>query len=494
MVRRTLARSIAADEAATNERGWAFDLAVFRIAFLGLAVLPFAWRALGWTAAVLPGLSGDVWAPVSFFAWLPADIVHDARLAWWLALANVVCVGLGLAGVRTGATLGAATVLSLYVLGLMENAGKVDHYHHLIWFMALLAVGPSGRFLAVDAIGAARGREDEPAGALTTLRAVWLLLGLIYLGPGLAKLAAAIGDGWASPEHLRLIIGWQRFARTLYQPGFEPTRWIDGLPPVALEAGGVAVIAFEVGFVWLVLIRWARPYLAVAGIAFHLMNGVVLGIWFTFLLPAYVALIDWSALGRRVGLDAGGSAREAASLPVRASRQRTIEVVAAVLIVAEAGVSAGRLLWPAWRGPVWPFDLYPTFASRRSPDATVWEPRIVRSDGRAMRLGPAAWSKAFGSAARSRRVAESIRDERDPARRRERSREVLALLWRHEALAAREAAVAIDVYEVRYAVTNAATPIEETFLDRFDVSEIVRKDGGARTAADVERDQPSGSH
>src|SRR6186997_2259541 len=120
MVGRTLARSIAADEVATTERGWAFDLAVFRIAFLGLAVLPFAWRALGWTAAVLPGLSGDVWAPVSFFAWLPADVLHDARLAWWLALANVVCVVLGLAGVRTGAMLGAATILSLYVFGLME--------------------------------------------------------------------------------------------------------------------------------------------------------------------------------------------------------------------------------------------------------------------------------------------------------------------------------------------------------------------------------------
>ena len=488
MVGRTLARSIAADEAATNERDWAFDLAVFRIVFLGLAVLPFAWRALGWTATVLPGLSGTVWAPVSFFAWLPAGILHDARLAWWLALANVVCVGLGLAGVRTGATLGAATVLSLYVFGLMENAGKVDHYHHLIWFMALLAVGPSGRFLAVDAIGAARGREDEPAGALTTLRAVWLLLGLIYLGPGLAKLAAAIGDGWASPDHLRLIIGWQRFARTLYQPGFEPTRWIDGLPPAVLAAGGVAVIAFEVGFVWLVLIRWARPYLAVAGLAFHLMNGVVLGIWFTFLLPAYVALIDWAALGRRVGVDVGGSARGMASgrPPVRAPRLRAIEIVAAVLILAEAGVSAGRLLWPSWQGPVWPFDLYPTFASRRSPEATVWEPRIVRSDGRAMRFAPAAWSKAFGSAARSRRVAESIRDERDSARRRERSRAVLALLWRHERQAAREAAVAIDVYEVRYPVTNATTPTQETFLDRFDVSEIVRNDGDVRSAIDDE--------
>jgi hypothetical protein len=212
------------------------------------------------------------------------------------------------------------------------------------------------------------------------------------------------------------------------------------------------------------------------------MNGVVLGIWFTFLLPAYVALIDWAALGRR--------ARWAASrrVPVRAPRPRAIEIVAAVLIVAEAGVSAGRLLRPSWQGPIWPFDLYPTFASRRSPEATVWEPRIVRVDGRATRLGPTAWSKAFGSAARSRRVAERVLDECDPARRQERSRDVLALLWRHEPQAAREGVVAIDVYEVRYPVTNATTPIAETLLGRFDVSEIERNDRDVRPGVDEDRD------
>jgi hypothetical protein len=46
MPTRTLARWIREDEAATGTRGWGFDLAVFRVVFLGAIVAPLAWRAL----------------------------------------------------------------------------------------------------------------------------------------------------------------------------------------------------------------------------------------------------------------------------------------------------------------------------------------------------------------------------------------------------------------------------------------------------------------
>ena len=41
----------------------------------------------------------------------------------------------------------------------MQNLGKVDHHsYHLIWFMALLAAGPSGHFLSIDAL---KERDQE---------------------------------------------------------------------------------------------------------------------------------------------------------------------------------------------------------------------------------------------------------------------------------------------------------------------------------------------
>jgi len=471
---RTLARWIREDEVATGDRGWAFNLAVFRIVFLGAAVMPFAWRTLRWTASVMPGLPRDAWAPVSFFAWLPPDLLTDARLAWRLALANLVLVLLALVGVRTRTTLGAATVLSLYVFGLMENTGKVDHYHHMIWFMALLAVGPSARLLSVDALLGGRRGAPVPAGdALVTLRAVWILFGLVYLGPGVAKLASAVGEGWASPDHLRLIVWWQWFARSLYQPGFTPARWVDSLPSWLVGAGGLAVIAFEIGFAFLVLFRRARHGLVAAGLLFHLVNGVVLGIWFAFLIPAYVALVDWAAIGRRFGVADESPARAVAP----PAGVRWVLVVAAVLIAAQAGTSAGRILRPQWAGPVWPFDLYPTFASRRAPETALWEPRALLDDGRERRLGAHAWARAFGSAARCRQVAEGILREPDTARRRARSRDVAALLWRHEAPEMPSAAVAVTVYEVRYALASVPRPIGETLLFRFALDELAPSPG-----------------
>jgi len=479
----TLARWIRQDEIATGDRGWAFNLAVFRVVFLGAVVAPLAWRTLVWTAGVMPGLPRDTWAPVAFFAWLPPDVLTDARVAWALALANLVFVLMGLAGVRVRMTLGAATLLSLYVFGLMQNAGKVDHYHHVIWFMALLAVGPSARFLSVDALLGSRRGVSMPAGdALATLRAVWILFGLIYLGPGVAKLASAMGEGWARPDHLRLIVWWQWFARSLYQPGFAPAHWVDSVPSWLVGAAGLAVIAFEIGFAFLVLFRRARHVLAAAGPLFHLVNGVVLGIWFAFLVPAYVALVDWAAILRRFGI----ADEPPAPAVGRPAGGRRVLVVAAVLIMAQAGTSAGRILRPQWVGPVWPFDLYPTFASRRAPEATLWEPRALLDDGSERRLDARAWARAFGSAARCRRVAEAILGEPDAARRRERSRDVAALLWHHETPEMRAASVAVTVYEVRYALASLPRPIGEALLYRFTLDELAQSPGASARSQGAE--------
>ncbi|MGH7894088.1 MAG: DCC1-like thiol-disulfide oxidoreductase family protein, partial [Candidatus Binatia bacterium] len=302
-----LARWMRADEVAASDRDWTVDLAVFRLALLAGIVVPFAWRALRWTEGIMPGLPPDAWAPVSFFALLPRSVLANAELAWWLAVADLVLLALALAGVLTRWTLAAATGLSLYVFGLMQNTGKVDHYHHLVWFLALAAVGPSAHFLSVDAIvaairGADHGRIDAPVpprAALTTFRCIWMLFGLLYFAPGAAKLTAAFTQGWSSTENLRRIAWSQWFTRGLYQPGFTPPSWVDALPSRLFGVGAAAVIAFEVGFVWLVLFRAVRPVLAVAGVVFHVVNGLVLGIWFGFLLPAYAALIDWVGLGRR---------------------------------------------------------------------------------------------------------------------------------------------------------------------------------------------------
>jgi hypothetical protein len=464
---RALVSAIRRDAVATDARRWTVNLAIFRVVLLGLGALPFAWRTLQWTEHVLPGLPRDAWRPVSFYAYLPLDVLADARLARWLVLADLAMIALALVGVFTRWTCAAAAILSLYVFGLAQNQGKVDHCHHLVWFMALVAAGPSDRVLSVDAFVATFRRRDRglasPTSALATLRCVWILFGLLYLGPGMAKLASAITDGWASEANLRRIVWLQWLWRSLYQPEFVPWRWVDAAPAWVVVGSGLAVIAFESSFILLVLIRRVRPWLAAGGLVFHLMNGLVLGIWFAFLIPAYAALIDWVALGRALARHRSPDQRTDVG-----SGRRTVLAVGGVLIAAQlvatmAGTSSPASAIGSW----WPFDAYPTFSSPRPAEAIVWEARALLRSATEQRISPGAWAQAFGSPARCRSATADILDIGDPARRHARSRATVERLWRHEAIEVRSQSIAVAVYEVHYALGPTPQVASERLLDRF---------------------------
>jgi predicted DCC family thiol-disulfide oxidoreductase YuxK len=297
-----------ADSVATDQRGWSFNLAIFRIVFLIAGALPWAIRNLHWADQVLVGLPTAVWTPISFYRWIPYSILSNVALVEILAILNLALILLGILGLYTRLALGGATILSLYLFGLMENMGKVDHYHHVIWFMAILAAGPSGRFLSIDAIRnslrrADAGMTEESVAtfdALWTLRYGWILLGMLYFIPGIAKLHSALTVGWASPANLQHIIWRKWFESVLFDAHARVPIRLDLLPPRLLELASFGVIVFEISFIFFVLFRRARPILALAGIGFHIGNGLGLGIWFTTLFPAYVMLIDWVSLGQKI--------------------------------------------------------------------------------------------------------------------------------------------------------------------------------------------------
>ena len=137
--------------------------------------------------------------------------------------------------------LGLATVVALYVLGLPQNLGKVH-----------LAASPSGAVLSVDALIRRRRREDDraPGGALAALRYVWALMAAIYLFPGLAKLVAAVVDGWASAEHQRLVLWNKWWQLEWYGSTIVPLIRTDGLPDSVLTAGALTVIVGEARWAW----------------------------------------------------------------------------------------------------------------------------------------------------------------------------------------------------------------------------------------------------
>jgi predicted DCC family thiol-disulfide oxidoreductase YuxK len=304
-VRDAITRGLKADEVLNDSRGWAINLAIFRIIFLYFAVLPRALRFLSWAVNILPGYSRDMWVPVSFYRLLPIGLLGNVQIVRWIAVANLVLIVLGIVGFWTRSSIGLGALVSLYGFGLMENFGKVDHFHHLIWFMALLAAGPSGNFLSIDSIRQAVQSADRgavelsvpPSAALWTLRYTWLMMGALYLGTGIAKLQSSLTEHWAGATNLGNII-WRDWLE-LYWFDPHPATLIraDLLPARILAILGASVIALEIGFIFAVLFRRIRPALGLWVAAFHVGNEIVLKIWFT-LMPATVCVFDWSAMGR----------------------------------------------------------------------------------------------------------------------------------------------------------------------------------------------------
>ncbi len=157
-------------------RGWAtghpLDLAVFRITISAVVLMSAdVWDAPKWAGAAVRAPVG--WEFVSTL--LPA--AHDTAL---VALGLVVIfTSLTLLGVFTRVSSVIAALSLVWLLGVPQQSGVVLHTHHLAWFMALVASGPSGDALSVDAWRRKTSVAPSLAHGLP-VRAAWVSIGLIF--------------------------------------------------------------------------------------------------------------------------------------------------------------------------------------------------------------------------------------------------------------------------------------------------------------------------
>ena len=111
--------------------------------------------------------------------------------------ATLVCV---LVGFRTRSSLTVAALLGWYVLGLPQTFGKVDHDHHLLWCLIVLAavlVGTRSRSTqAGRALASTTVRTPSPD-AVDRRGSRVLLPGLLEAHPGRGQLGV-VGQ---SPQH-----------------------------------------------------------------------------------------------------------------------------------------------------------------------------------------------------------------------------------------------------------------------------------------------------
>ncbi|HET9960358.1 MAG TPA: hypothetical protein VFQ61_37965 [Polyangiaceae bacterium] len=318
---------------------------------------------------------GWEWLGAWFESWLPYVKPAQTLLC--------VCAALASLGVLARVTTKLAAILAVLVLGVPAFFFKVSHGLHMPVLLALvLASSRAGDGLAIDVwIRQYRGQPAPSPGPAYTIpvRLCWLILGTMYLFPGVWKLWDT-GDQWLNGTKLQVEMA-KKWAQS---PEFVPALRVDHSKWL-LAIGGAFTLIFEIGFFFAILWRPTRLLGALAAALFHTGVGLTMGIWFSVFFPLIV-FIDFPAVLRLwpfryaapILIAAFETARRRLSLrpqpaPALDSNRSHYSASAPPLLV---GLLLLTSMLYAGLVPVdsWPISVYPLFNSRvgKAPERGSW--------------------------------------------------------------------------------------------------------------------------
>jgi hypothetical protein len=303
------------------------------------------------------------------WSWLGEHVPITPTCVAWAQRGLYVSAVLAMIGLFTRPAMVVAALLAVYVLGIPNFFFKIGHGSHLQVLVALaLTVSPAGHGFSVDALlRRLRGRAPfAPDAAYTVpVRFGWLLVGTMYLFPGLWKLWEA-GDLWITG--VKLEVELRKKWGTM--PEFFPPWRVDQYPSL-LAVLGTATLLIEIGFFFALFWRPTRVIAALAAVGFHVGIGLNMNIWFNPLYPLAV-LLEWPKLvservaqraaaftawlGRRLPRWRPAAASTAAAPKLERSRGASF-VVGSILVFA---------MFVAGFSPIdsWPIAVFPRFSAR----------------------------------------------------------------------------------------------------------------------------------
>ena len=309
----------------------ATTLAVCRILFFGLLL----WNYFDQRFAPWADVSRAFWQPMWTFEkfhipLLPGDVLLAGEIAWKVSLA-LACVGL-----LTRFSTATALALGIYLLGLRHNFGKASHDDAApVWIMLILALSRCGDALSLDAL-LRRKHPATDAGEKLPLesgeyrwpiRAVWLVLAMVFFNSAVAKLRRS-GLGWAFSDNLAvLMVRLNYFNKPTTDWGLHLAN-IRGFG----QFMGTGALIVELFFPLVLFSRIARWILVPAAFLMQLGNKFLLGVDFTVFMFAYVFFIDWAwllartrAARRSAAAEAPGATRERAARDEPVHAQESVD-------------------------------------------------------------------------------------------------------------------------------------------------------------------------
>lgn len=275
------------------------NLAIFRIVFFIALACSFSVSNTAWFGTVPPELQ----FPPQGLYWIVKHLPISEGLVWYASVLMLICCIAAALGLFTRVSATLCVILGLYVLGIPQFYGKINHYHHLLWFAAILAASPCADVLSLDAILSSRKRADKgvtdpPAPAQVyalPLRFIWLLMGAIYFSAGFWKVWTG-GYKWAFSDNPKIMM----YNKWLELGGWRPFFRIDHYPFI-YQFSAAATIVFELSFIVIIFFPAIRFLAPVMGLAFHNMTNLFMRISFWQLQVCYVVFVDWDRAFRWIG-------------------------------------------------------------------------------------------------------------------------------------------------------------------------------------------------
>jgi hypothetical protein len=267
------------------------DLGFSRAAFCTLAFLYYAPQDFSEWGTV----AREFWMPIPLFAVpsippLPAGAIALIQVAFKLALA------LAAVGLFARPALAAAFVCSVYLLGLPQNFGQIQHFDTLVVLVfGILAMSRAGDAWSIDAWR--RSRRGAPttleSGEYTwPIRAIWVMTAVIFCSAGFSKLRHS-GLQWVFSDNLATVLIRHQY---FVSDGEPLTSWGPAIAahPWAPRLLAAISLATEVLYPLALFSRRARMVLVPAGIAFLVGIRLLMGPTFEPFVMCSVFWVPWT--------------------------------------------------------------------------------------------------------------------------------------------------------------------------------------------------------
>ena len=275
------------------------DLGVSRLLFFGFLFIVYVREDFSEWGSV----SGVFWMPIWVFERFGLPAFNTEGLAvlqfWWK-----VALAMSAVGLWTRLSMAASFMAGAYLLALPHNFGHTYHFDALLVFvMGVLAVSRAGDAWSIDALVAAyrSPHTDRPAtsGEFTwPIRAVWVLMALVFLGAGLSKLRHA-GIAWVLSDTMRTTLVKAHYSLSDADPlvswGLVLAGWWWAPRVIAALS-----LTTELFFPLALVSTRARAVLVPAAAGMLISIRMLMGPTFGGFLIANVFWVPWRAIGARV--------------------------------------------------------------------------------------------------------------------------------------------------------------------------------------------------